>query len=859
MSNGLHLELDKKQIPGSTLSQGVLTLEKAGPFTVQIKEYLEYPDRRSKLNLTKGRTLVDSPLEKEKDGIAALSKKFETVNWSWNTVYSLQNPGNTQNLFVAKGFPIGGKTFTFPKVLEGGGYCYVEAFFEGESPVGKIPNGLLVRAIGTPKIIRVEWTDMQYIPIKDKKVAFGSHLLLHVYTEGLYGQEILVGLKDINGIDDDLNVANSSFFEREVKTYPVKPFEENHGGVSGQLVRADNKQSATNVQKAEIEVGIDHAWIFAGKELEIQACVIQKSTQKSVKIQDDDTILNVSMSHGKRYSYTQEITNTPVVVGEIDTVAKPLKKAIDFTFGVFIDGTMNNMYDTEVRKKALEDKEQADTTGLYVSKTEANLIYKDHGDLEKLSSSYENDLSNPAILFKNYKEEPKEKIFKVYTEGMGTNTAPKEQGAILTKDDYKKDDIMFGPAFGQGTAGIMDRVKKSIEDVVKKIVDQKIQKDKECVGTITFDVFGFSRGAAAARHFVHIITHGPYIAEKSLTMYSNGLGPVVDRVTKDLQNNMISDDYEGKVMPQFGNLGQLLTEAELMDDVLTKVNVRFVGIYDTVPHHGLVQSNDIKDLGLDNVNRADYVVHIAAADEHRANFSLVDISTVAKVSPESGKKGGIELFFPGVHCDVGGSYEEGRIDNPKRIDAATSEKELVPLREELIQQGWFKDPEIKIILDPLFKLSSGINRFRLDGSRKLSNQYSYIPLHHMAEFCTKKSVPVDKKKLIKFKNFKDNFIEGNVAFLQGVKEKLYAYSFESGPEIVFRKEHIKPVINPVTKELDKDNIEYNIQEGLKNSQIKFLRNHYLHWNSTYGEEGVDVAVQTNYPNKLDGRRKRKIR
>jgi len=38
---------------------------------------------------------------------------------------------------------------------------------------------------------------------------------------------------------------------------------------------------------------------------------------------------------------------------------------------------------------------------------------------------------------------------------------------------------------------------------------------------------------------------------------------------------------------------------------------------------------------------------------------LADISSVAKTSPDSGKKGGIELSFPGVHSDVGGSYVDG--------------------------------------------------------------------------------------------------------------------------------------------------------------------------------------------------------
>lgn len=856
MSNGLHLELDKKTIEGSTSSQNVLILQKAGPFTVHIKEYSEFLKRKEKLDPTKGKTLVDSAKEREIEEIAILSEDFAKVNWCWNTVYSLHNLASNHNLSVGKGITFEGKEFHFPEVLEGGGYCYLEAFLEGKSPIGKTPYGMLVKAIGSPKLIRIEWTDMQYNPIKETKVAFGSHLLLHIYTEGMYGQEILVGLKDLDGNDKDLNIANSSFFDVEVKTYPVKPFEDKQDATSGSLGKANDKNAVLSIQKAEIKVGIDYAWVFAGKELEIEVEVLQKTTTETLGTGDKKNRLNVSEKEGKEFNPTPEITNMPVVVGEIDTIAKPPKKPIDFTFGVFLDGTLNNMYNTELRQLA-KGKDPKKTTGLNMSRREA---IKVHNSVKKEEDSYENDLSNPAILFKNYREKPQEKIFKVYTDGIGTNTSPampkateKDPNPIrnttLGKDDYKKDDKILGPAFGQGTAGIMDKVKKSIEDVVSIIKAQEIDED-HCVGTITFDVFGFSRGAAAARHFVHIVKHGPYIPYVP-KVYEAGYGTYV----WDLQNNNLPLSYKGKLMPQFGLLGQLLTEADLMDEALTKINVRFVGIYDTVPHHGLIQDNDISDLGLNNVNRADYVVHMVAADEHRSNFSLVHISTVAKVSPESKKIGGIELFYPGVHCDVGGSYEEGRednLDNPKRIDSAMFDTALTPLKDELIQQGWFSsEKELFTVYDPISIAILTKNYYRLEGKRKLSNQYSYIPLHIMAEFCTKKEVPITESSLYEFKYFKANFIKGNVAFLEKVKEKLKAYSFDSGAAMVYKEEHLKPVIDPITNKADEKNVEYNIKEKLKNRQIKFLRNHYLHWNSSY-----DI---TNLPNIEGNERKRHTR
>lgn len=843
MSNGLHLELDKKQIAGSSFSQGVLTLEKAGDFTVQIKEYLELLDRKSKLDLTKGRTLVDSSVEKDKEDIKTLLAKFNIANWVWNTVYHSGNTTYTQNLFVEKGFP-DGKIFSFPEVLEGGGYCYVEAFFDGESPMGKRPNGLFVRALGTPKIIRVEWTDMQYNPIKDTKVAFGSHLLLHIYTQGLYGQDILVGLKDVNGLNKDLNIANSNFFEREVKTYPVKPFEENHPGVSGLLIKSDNpKQAESTIQKAVIEIGVDFSWRLGqlldiagsfGDELKIETQVIQKTTGEEIKMEEDSAILHVSFGNGEKKDYDKDTTNKPVVVGEIDTTLK-VKESLNFTFGVFIDGTLNNMYNTEMKQKMdsiispKTQKAPQNTAGVgNITLDEMKEVYGDFGDPHYSESSYENDLSNPAILFKNYEKKEKEYQFRIYTEGIGTHSAPTQQGGTLTKEDYKKDDMMQAPAFGAGDAGIRDKVRKSIVDVVDQIRKVMGRNRDSSVGTITFDVFGFSRGAAAARHFTHVVTHPPYAAK---TGWLLNFQKVRLWTTYDLQYTPVPE-YDGKVMPEFGVLGQLLQEAELLDPQ-TRVNVRFVGIYDTVPHHGGSQSNDVRDLGLDDVNKANYVVHMVAEDEYRANFDLVDISSVAKVSADSGKEGGTELTYPGVHCDVGGAYSEGGGNRCYRLKKSDDYEELEKEKEEFAKQGWYKEKELNI------KVYHRRKKLRLEGYKeKVSNQYSYIPLHIMSGFCQKREVPINEGTLIEFKDFKNNWIDDNKKFLQKIKNTLWEQSFNGGQPIRF------------------------MENGKVNEDLRKLRYHYLHWNSTYGDPREAFGTWTsgkNHPN-LDenGKRKRNV-
>jgi len=695
----------------------------------------------------------------------------------------------------------------------------------------------LVILAGTPRILSVEWQDYTGKAIGNKKVGYLDKIQLVIKTTNIPKGDILkVSVYEDENVRDRFVAGPITTSAISEKGYAYLYFNQLR------LYQTKlNNQDWVDESEHEFYVKIEYKNHISQTEESIQLVIQNELTQRIDK---------------------PKPTNNPLVVGKTASVAKPKKIAVDFTFGVFLDGTLNNMYNTELRKKA-EGKLQAETTGLSGG-VNATQVYKDHGDADDMESSYENDLSNPAILFKNYKKNESQRQFKVYTEGMGTNTAPKSQEAILTAKDYKDDDIMQGPAFGVGSAGIMDRVRKSITDVVTQIKSTLNQKPNSSTGTIIFDVFGFSRGAAAARHFVHVITHGAYAAKTAA--WKEGV------FVKDKFGYDLNDSYAYKTMPAYGYLGQLLTEAKFMDEQM-RVIIRFVGIYDTVPHYGLFQWNDIKQLGLDDVNKANYVVHIVAGDEHRANFSLVDISSVTKTPVGSGKKGGIELRFPGVHCDVGGAYEEGRPDNPKRIDATVFKSSLEPLRDELIQQGWFHPDELNIIQDSI--LRPNVNNYRLEGNRKkISNQYSYVPLHIMAEFCGKKEIPIDKGSLINLYKFTSNWIKGNTSFLETIKSRLQDYSFNGAAPFVYvaRQTYLEPPIMYATNSPDasiylternrrqmEGQAKMNVEADKKNEYIKFLRNHYLHWNSSYGQGALDTVVQKNYPNKENGKRKRHVR
>ena len=610
--------------------------------------------------------------------------------------------------------------------------------------------------MGSPTVSWVEWQDIEGKSLKGRKVGYLDKVRLCIKT-----QNIREGEKLTVTIYEDQFLDGHGISSITMGTYQTTGVNKN----SKAYLLFNNMSVYRNVLNSSDPRGSDEA------EHEYYAKIVYN---KIINIIRDDVQLIVQ-NELKQYIKPKQ-TNTPVKVGASKSIKKQHKKPINFTFGVFFDGTLNNMYNSEIRKSVAEKRR----LNQKISYEEAKKIKEKKG---KKDSSYENELSNPAILFKSYIKKDSDRLFKIYVEGIGTNTKSPTKA-----EDYKKDDSFKGPAFGTGSAGIIDRVREAI----KKITDLIDIKEDEYLNKITFDVFGFSRGAAAARHFVHVVTHPEYIPKTN----SN-------RETLDIQGKILNPEYYKKA-PRYGLLGILLDQKGWLTDNV-KVEIRFAGLYDTVPHHGFTQTDDIEDLGLDSINKANYVVHMVAADEHRYNFDLADISSVVKTSPDSGKKGGIELFFPGVHSDVGGSYVDGAPNISYKINFSSDMDFLTKEKEELIRQGWFSSQQISV---KYYLTIHGLNNYRLEGIKNsVSNQYSYIPLHIMAEFGRKKGVQFDNNIL-----YSSSKITNNPDFLNKVKKILWDYSFNGGPRLVYKEKGTEA----------------------ENELIRKLRLYYLHWNSTYG-------------------------
>ncbi|MCV9929311.1 DUF2235 domain-containing protein [Flavobacterium sp. LS1R49] len=913
MSKDLHISPKAPLEAGQKWNAGIncLTLSKAGAFTVTIADIENYIDAIYSKPKRFAAVKEEVYNKMSWDSKTEYKRKFEEYNkaketydkniaaerahihWAWQVVgkgikADRISHNNTLSLGISD---TNAKKILFPKLLEGGGLTWLEIFSAKNPPLGMPPHGMYIRAVGIPRVIAAEWRDHTGKLITEV-IAYGSTVYLHIYTEALYEEKIEIQLRDTKYINADLTPTPSDADGDPIQKLEAKPLtrftrsvgahkydtttQPPTGTITDALItdKGEEQISSANVQKCVFPVFVEQAWLFQGGEkLEINPIVYHPKIKKT-KIDLDDCVLKVSKDGVLKKG---ELTgNNPMLQGEAEKDGAPEdKKKINFTFGVFIDGTLNNMYNTISRQSWEDDQikkkyaslsyEEQQRYGknpeerLKVAASSQDQIGKARESKYKYDedNSYENDLSNPAILFKNYLDDPTNTSnprFKIYTEGMGTNTLADEKSIeqkveTLPLENYEKDDVVQGTGFGQGNAGIIDRVERA----VKLMADKIIAMNESEVGTITVDVFGFSRGAASARCFVHEITRQSYMATGT---YYKGV-----KYFRDANGHEVSSEYNNKKLPSNGRLGYHLTEVK---DPITfdQLIIRFAGLYDTVPHHGFAQWNDVKDLGLNSISKAKYTVHMVAADEHRANFNLVDISCI------TGKKGGgktdrgIELYLPGVHCDVGGSYVEGRseINGRMMVSPVMWGADLEKEQERLIAEGWFKKKELAIHWDNTQRtILNGVARVLSSNREAISNQYSYIPLHLMVKFCLDKELLINETKLKNNYDFKNTKFS-NISFLEKIKVRLEKYAFKDGQPFVYESVPMRTIVyssddsTAVLKEEERRKEE----EDQLNADIKRLRHDYLHWNAVYGEGVVNTLVQPNKPNFEDGKRKRKV-
>lgn len=282
--------------------------------------------------------------------------------------------------------------------------------------------------------------------------------------------------------------------------------------------------------------------------------------------------------------------------------AEPAAPApLNVVAGLFLDGTLNNV----------------DNIQAYRKRVESECLVPLHGRPEKLK---ECQARLRLVMGESYAGEPTNvvKLFDLYQDGNNSEGAEK----TITLKAYEPgagtqsgaSDSLVGAATGLGDTGVPAQVERLFSEIAKQI---RLTITPGSTYHLTVDLFGFSRGAAAARHAANEILEGPK-----------------------------------------GGFGRALSDVQLSWP--HAVSIRFLGLFDTVA--GIVSASSL-DLSPSNdrnnpvqlhvnPNRIKYAAHFVAGDEKRANFALNSLRDANGGLPSNFK----EITLPGAHSDIGGGY-----------------------------------------------------------------------------------------------------------------------------------------------------------------------------------------------------------
>ncbi|KTS73849.1 hypothetical protein NS274_19665 [Pseudomonas oryzihabitans] len=277
---------------------------------------------------------------------------------------------------------------------------------------------------------------------------------------------------------------------------------------------------------------------------------------------------------------------------------RPVEQRITLRIGVFFDGTGNNLFNAATGAAC-----RAEEQGFREDQAESIARHCDKFMLNT-ESSYANAETNIARLYRLYRDDTQRAIeqdertavIPVYIEGIGTRAG--------------QPDSLLSMGTGLGSSGVLACVQTFPAALSKRYDEFRSSNPDVIVDAVEFDLFGFSRGAAAARHFANEALK----ADGGIA--ATGLAPCFAWWR-------------------------------------AKVTLNFIGLFDTVAAVANPLRGDFSPANADNPGLNLYlpagcarkVVQLAAGYEYRRNFALIS------VAPEHE-----EITLPGVHADLGGGY-----------------------------------------------------------------------------------------------------------------------------------------------------------------------------------------------------------
>ncbi|KPX49124.1 T6SS phospholipase effector Tle1-like catalytic domain-containing protein [Pseudomonas ficuserectae] len=289
-------------------------------------------------------------------------------------------------------------------------------------------------------------------------------------------------------------------------------------------------------------------------------------------------------------------------VEQIAAISDVVTRRVTARIGIFFDGTGNNRVNSQIG---------ADCQAL-IEMNGGQHIKECAGRHVHPGSSYSNDLSNIARLVDLYRLQRVAEndsaglkvYYPIYVSGAGTTSGG-------------RDSVWPGQSFGRGTTGVICKVEnafRKLETVLKAFPHD----NPDCVlEALELDIFGFSRGAASARH----------LANEILKQRAGMLEPILQS-----RKVRLSEHFSWRN---------------------GSVQLKVIGLFDTVAAIGSFRDmGNTRDASNRRVNLylppgcAQQVLHLVARDESRRNFAL------NSVLPEWPK----EIVLPGAHSDIGGSY-----------------------------------------------------------------------------------------------------------------------------------------------------------------------------------------------------------
>ncbi len=245
-----------------------------------------------------------------------------------------------------------------------------------------------------------------------------------------------------------------------------------------------------------------------------------------------------------------------------------------------------------------------------------------YSNVYKLYLAYINDIDKKSAKFDPDYAHCEKPSTAIYKRGVGTD-----------KDTLKDDPLGNAMALG-----MKDRIAGMFYDL-REVIYIFYRSYANLPKVIELDVFGFSRGAATARHFINLIEQRHF--------------------------TLVPEKFSYKSMAEVRLAGIHA------NNITYQIN--FVGIFDSVGSIG-ISGNNIEpsySLDLSAIRVKDKVLHLIAEDEYRANFDLTSALQQSTIDypPASATEGKIEeVLCPGVHSDIGGGYSAGEMEHGLKSD-----------------------------------------------------------------------------------------------------------------------------------------------------------------------------------------------